>query len=203
MLSFKYRVVFMIKEIEKNKKKNEEDDLEKEKKRSRSQKSSTSKKSTKNVEDKEQSKTKFKRHHIILWIILFIIIVIIGFFYFINRVYLKGTLQTYDYLSFRTVNYDYDSNNSKLLNSKNDNCHIRLHSMTTSDDDLKKLGNIEKINGYDWVEQTYDHGITLLTYYKNNLYIIEMYAKDKDVYQDECAKDFAKIKKTFSFIKDE
>ncbi len=192
----------MKKEIEKNKEKITNDALE-EKKNSQSQKSSVSKRSTSDVDGKNDSKTKFKRRHIILGIISCIIILVICVFYFVNRVYLRGTLQTYDYLSFRTVNYDYDSNNLKLLNSKDNNCHIRLHSMVAYDDDLKKLGNIEKINDYDWVEQSYDHGITLLTYYRNNMYIIEMYAKDKDIYQNECAKDFVKIKKTFSFIKDE
>ena len=67
----------------------------------------------------------------------------------------------------------------------------------------KRLLELAAKNGHKWAKQEFDNGISWMSYYKNTFYLIQMFGKDKEIYESDCKKDFDKIKDSFTFMKNE
>lgn len=153
------------------------------------------------VEEKENPRK--KKSHILLIVLGCVILFLILACVIVRKWYLPTEKHTFDYFSLRTVDYVLDSKKENKLVSEDGKCIITVTSQMLSDIDINELGTIEKIKDQEWAKQEFANGYTWLSHHENMLYIVQMYALDNDTFNDYCKKDFNKIKKTFSFIKDE
>ena len=110
---------------------------------------------------------------------------------------------TIDYLRFYADDYTKNEEKINLISNENKTCHVKYSSEISNDDTILKFGVKEVINDNEWVKQEFENGITWISYYKNSRYIIQMYANDKKVYNNECKEEFEEIKNSFSFLKNE
>lgn len=157
----------------------------------------------KEVVTKKTKKKNKNKNHILLIVLGCIILFLIFACVIVRKWYLPSESYSFDYLNIRTIGYDKDESQSNKLVSEDDKCIITVTSEIIDDIDLNELGTIEEIKDREWARQDFANGVTWLTHHKNMLYIVQMYANDNDTYEDVCKKDFDKIKKTFSFLKDE
>ena len=132
-----------------------------------------------------------KKSNKILLIVFGVIIVLllIGLFV-LNEFYFSVDEHSIDYLKFKTKDYDVseeDSNESRI----------------EEESSLSSKGEVVDINGHKWAKQEFDNGISWMSYYKNTFYLIQMFGKDKEIYESDCKKDFDKIKDSFTFMKNE
>lgn len=148
-------------------------------------------------------KVKKKTDRVVITVLCCFIIFLLILFILLNRTYFNTRNFVIDYLKLEATNYMGSKEDSKVINRKDEKCHIILSSKVTTTNDLLSLGNFEKINNHDWVKQEFENGITWMSYYKNSFYIVQMYGDNKYLYNNSCKKDFEKIKNTFSFMNSE
>jgi len=155
-----------------------------------------------NTKKKEVKKVLKKSNNYVFLIILFgIILFLLLAAAIVIKWYLPTKKHTIDYLSFKTRDYKTGSNVKELI-SDDGNCIISVTSQM-NEINLNDLGDIIKINNHDWVKQEFSNGYTFISSYKKMVYIVQMYALDNDTFNNVCRRDFNRIQKTFSFIKDE
>ena len=152
----------------------------------------------------EVVKKKNKKHNNVLLIIFGCLILFLLFACVVVRKwYLPTESYSFDYLNMRMIGYTKDDSQVNRLVSEDDKCIITVTTEFTGDNNLNELGTIIKIKDKEWARQDFENGSTLLTYHKDMLYIVQMYALDKDVYKDTCKESFKKVEKTFKFLKSE
>lgn len=161
---------------------------------------------TEDVEIKEPvKKRRKKKSYILLGILGCVILFLIFASVIVFKWYLPSEKHTFDYFSLRTIDYNISNEQNNKLVSDNGKCMIVIATeiKKSKDKDVSKLGEVEEIKHHKWAKQEFSTGYTYLSYHKNMIYIVQMYANDDDTFKDVCKEDFDKIKKSFSFIKDE
>lgn len=153
--------------------------------------------------NKNNNKKSRKTDYVVISVLGCVIVFLLVTLFFLNNNYFKKKDFVIDYLKLTATNYVESDEDSNVLVRNDNYCNIILSSKITKNNNLLSLGQSEIINSHDWVNQEFENGITWMSYYKNTFYIVQMYSKDKDTYNSECKKDFEKIKKTFSFMKNE
>ncbi len=158
------------------------------------------------IEVKEPIKKKRKKKsYILLGILGCVILFLIFVSVIVFKWYLPSEKHTFDYFSLRTIDYNISNEQNNKLVSDNGKCMIVIATeiKKSKDKDVSKLGEVEEIKHHKWAKQEFSTGYTYLSYHKNMIYIVQMYANDDDTFKDVCKEDFDKIKKSFSFLKDE
>lgn len=145
-----------------------------------------------------------KKSNKILLIVFGVIIVLllIGLFV-LNEFYFSVDEHSIDYLKFKTKDYDVSEEDSNELFRSDGKCSIVLMSRIEEESSLSSKGEVIDINEHKWAKQEFDNGISWMSYYKNTFYLIQMFGKDKEIYESDCKKDFDKIKDSFTFMKNE
>ena len=152
----------------------------------------------------EEVKKKKKKHSNVLLIVFGCLILFLLFACVIVRKwYLPTESYSFDYLNMRMIGYTKEDDHVNRLVSEDDKCIITVTTEFTDEDNLDELGTVIKIKDKEWARQDFENGSTLLTYHKDMLYIVQMYAIDEDVYKDTCKESFEKVEKTFKFLKSE
>ena len=162
-----------------------------------------SKEVDKKKKKKVQKKEVKKADYVVLTTLGLFILFLVGVLIYLNNGYFKSKDFMVDYLSLTAKNYVAKEGNSKVISSEDGACKITIATKITKNKNLKELGESEKINNHEWVKQEYENGVTWMSYYKNSFYIVQMYAKNGNIYNNKCKKQFEKIRKTFSFIQSE
>jgi len=144
-----------------------------------------------------------KNNHIVLIILGVIIVVLLIGLFILNNFYFNVQEHAIDYLKFETRDYLVSEDDSNELKRKDGKCSIILSSRIEEEVNLDSMGDITKINGFDWAKQEFDNGVNWMSYYKNIFYVIQMFGKDKETYNKVCKKDFDDIKDKFIFMKNE
>ncbi len=163
-------------------------------------------KTVEKVEVKEPVKKKRKKKSYILLAILGCVTLFLIFAsVIVFKWYLPSEKHTFDYFSLRTIDYSISKEQDNKLVSDNGKCMIVVATeiKEDKDKDISKLGEVETIRHHEWAKQEFSTGYTWLSYHKNMIYIIQMYANDEATFKDVCKEDFDQIKKSFSFLKDE
>ena len=152
----------------------------------------------------KNKKEETKKGNKILLIIFGVIIVLLLLGLFIlNEFYFSIDEHSIDYLKLKTKNNNISEENSNELFRDDGKCSIVLMSRIEEESSLSSKGEVIDINGHKWAKQEFDNGISWMSYYKNTFYLIQMFGKDKEIYESDCKKDFDKIKDSFTFMKNE
>ena len=139
-----------------------------------------------------------KLNYILLFKMISICLLIILIFIFFDfRIkYLNMDIYTFNLFSFKVNNY-IKNENKVISDDKKCIINVTINEMDTVN--ISEFGSVEIINNFEWAKQEYSNGYTFWSYYKNNLYIIQMYANDENIFKNSCKNNFKLIKKTFSF----
>ncbi len=150
----------------------------------------------KKEKNKKSVKEKSKRVDAVILVICSIILIVSGIVLTVKGT-VKGEEYSIDYFSFRLEKYDRLDENT--FESKDKSCRIKVFSQPMVGVETKDFGQVQEINGNDWAYQKAEKGAIWISYYKNILYNVSMESTgDKD-----CSEEFANIKNTFSFLKNE
>ena len=146
--------------------------------------------------NKNGVKEKNKRVDAVILIVCAVILIASGIVLTVSDSFVEKEYNV-DYFTFKVKKYEKLDNNT--FESKDKNCRIKVFSQPMSDININDFGKVQKINGNDWAYQKVEKGAIWVSYYKNILYNVSM----ESTSEKDCSEEFANIKNTFSFLKNE